>query len=314
MKDERKGGHWQESASLSIDRKEFENFSLESFSLGKTAKRPELSQRNEDRYIANDHYISVIDGATANPPISLEGHSSGEYAAIIISRVMESVRPGMYGQELINYISVRFQQALDTLPAEDVARLREAPYAKPYASFAAATLLDDRVIITQLGDVGFRRNGGEVYDNAKEIDNIHTRMRIKAINETRRRNPDLTTEELLNIGKKVILQSLKDQVQNYQNRPDQHLGYGTIDGQPVDPKFIRVFEFNAKDISTLEMFSDGYFKIGSQPTIQAWEEGFREVEAEDPYKIGRYPTVKGSTEDIFTDDRTVVIARFKPAT
>ena len=297
-------------SSVSVEQRELP-FSFESFSAGKTSKKPDLLQRNEDRWVATPHYISVIDGATANPPISLEGHSSGEYAAIVIARLLETAKPGMYGQELVNYISAGFKQALDTLPSEDAARLRDAPYAKPYASFAAASIIDDKVVITQLGDVGFRINGGKVYDNPKEIDDIHTRMRVEAINEARRRNPTLTTEELLEIGKNTILQSLRDQVQNYQNRPDQNLGYGVIDGQPVDPKFVRVYGFDARAINTLEMFSDGYFKVGDQSTIQSWEQAFREVEVEDPYKIGKYPTVKGSTEDIFTDDRTVVIAKFQ---
>jgi hypothetical protein len=38
-----------------------------------------------------------------------------------------------------------------------------------------------------------------------------------------------------------------------------------------------------------------------------WEAAFAEVERVDPEKIGRYPSVKGSSARMHTDDRTVVI-------
>jgi len=88
-------------------------------------------------------------------------------------------------------------------------------------------------------------------------------------------------------------------------------GFGEIDGSSVPKKFIKAFKFELATIDTLEIFSDGYFKVAEKPTIDSWEEAFTEVEKIDPLKIGPYPSTKSSGSGHFTDDRTILIARFK---
>ena len=57
-------------------------------------------------------------------------------------------------------------------------------------------------------------------------------------------------------------------------------------------------------VETIEMYSDGYFSVPSGFGVAAWEEEYRRVEQEDPHKIGRYMSTKGSTDISLTDDRT----------
>jgi hypothetical protein len=38
--------------------------------------------------------------------------------------------------------------------------------------------------------------------------------------------------------------------------------------------------------------------------VDAWEESFAAVERDDPHKIGRWPSTKGSMRGSWTDDRT----------
>ena len=64
-------------------------------------------------------------------------------------------------------------------------------------------------------------------------------------------------------------------------------------------------------VDLLELFSDGYFKLGEGFGVAAWERAFAEVEAEDPHKIGRYMSTKGTTPTILTDDRTYLGVRLR---
>lgn len=294
-----------------VESKQFSRFSVEAFTQGKTAKDKSKPQKNEDRWVATPHYLAVIDGATANPPIIIDGLTSGEYASATIADIVKKTPPGLSGQELIDTITDQFQKSLQQLPKETTQALRENPHAKPYASLAIAMLGTEEIKITQLGDVSFRINGRRIYSNPKEIDDIHAKQRITAIKNAQKIHPRLKLPELLEIGKNAILHSLRRQVQDLQNNSSHPLGYGVIDGSPVNGKYAQNYTLIAKGVQTLELFSDGYFKPGEKPKIKSWEKAFREVEKEDPYKIGKYPSVKGSTKEMHTDDRTILIAKFK---
>ena len=70
---------------------------------------------------------------------------------------------------------------------------------------------------------------------------------------------------------------------------------------------VQVFDRPRAALRSIELFTDGYFKPGATPALDAWEATFDEIERVDPEKIGRYPSVKGSAPRMRTDDRTVVI-------
>ena len=93
----------------------------------------------------------------------------------------------------------------------------------------------------------------------------------------------------------------------YQNTTTSPLGYAVLDGSAVPMELVRVFDRPRASLHTIELFTDGYFEPGATPDVAAWEAAFEEVERVDPEKIGRYPSVKGSTPEAWTDDRTVVI-------
>ena len=63
-------------------------------------------------------------------------------------------------------------------------------------------------------------------------------------------------------------------------------------------------------IRSIELYTDGYFKPGATPALDDWEAAFAEVERIDPEKIGRYPSVKGSSARMRADDRSDVIVHF----
>jgi len=95
----------------------------------------------------------------------------------------------------------------------------------------------------------------------------------------------------------------------HQNNPDSVLGYSGLDGFPVPPSLVRVLERPRAEVSTLELFTDGYFQPGATFGVASWEAAFREVERTDAEKVRTHLAPKGSTPRVFADDRTYLGVR-----
>lgn len=91
---------------------------------------------------------------------------------------------------------------------------------------------------------------------------------------------------------------------HYQNDLSTVLGYVCLDGFDVPESLIRVERFPRSDVRTIEIFSDGYFKMGEGFGVASWEKAFADVEREDPAKVLLYPSPKGSIGSVWADDRT----------
>lgn len=98
---------------------------------------------------------------------------------------------------------------------------------------------------------------------------------------------------------------------DFQNVTEPVLGYGGLDGFDVPNRFVETRSYALSEIETIELFSDGYFKLGDGFGVASWEAAFAEVEAEDLHKIGRYMSTKGTTSTILTDDRSYLGVRLK---
>ena len=96
----------------------------------------------------------------------------------------------------------------------------------------------------------------------------------------------------------------------FANNTASPLSYSVLDGFEIPLSLVRVIDRPRAALRSIELFTDGYFKPGDAPALDDWEAAFAEVERVDPEKIGRYPSVKGSTARMNTDDRTVVIVHF----
>ncbi len=83
-----------------------------------------------------------------------------------------------------------------------------------------------------------------------------------------------------------------------------------IDGFEVPSAFVRVETRAAASVNSIELFTDGYFRLAEAPSLAAWEAAADAVEREDSEKVGAYAAPKGSVGRIRTDDRTVVVATF----
>lgn len=97
----------------------------------------------------------------------------------------------------------------------------------------------------------------------------------------------------------------------FRNRPEP-LGYGCLDGFPVPDAFVALHELSLERVHTVEIFSDGYFGLPAGSALRDWEAHIAAVERDDPAKVGRTPSTKGSSPGRFSDDRTILILRKDP--
>ena len=130
-------------------------------------------------------------------------------------------------------------------------------------------------------------------------------LRTSYLADAAQRFPDVPAEDILTLTDGGII----DGQGRFQNNTDSPLSYCVLDGFPVPMALVRTIDRPKSSFSTLELFTDGYFEPGAEPTVAAWEAAFAEVERDDPDKLHRYPSVKGTIGRIRADDRTVVILR-----
>ena len=75
------------------------------------------------------------------------------------------------------------------------------------------------------------------------------------------------------------------------------LGFSTINGRPVPRSMIVLIDRKLSEIETIELFSDGYFGFPEGTRVADWEDWIARVEEEDPEKLARFSSTKGSRDD-----------------
>jgi hypothetical protein len=194
------------------------------------------------------------------------------------------------GAELVNHLNNKIKELYVDLKIVD--EIIDPKY-RFTCGFICVRISNDKIIITYLGDLGLRINGTDVYLEKKQIDIDNSEERSKYIRETN----DVTG------SREHILPLLLKQFE-YQNNPQEPLGYGALDGTKTPSKFVKTFNYSLDKIEKIELFSDGYFDVPKEVSIDAWEKVFEKVEKEDPDKWKKYKSTKSK------DDRTIAIIEF----
>ncbi len=208
--------------------------------------------------------------------------------------------------------------------------------------------------IVLVGDSGVRINGTELFQTTKDLDGITAALRTAAWRCAARRTGDPAERERLSRGvtmqgtrheggfSAAELRAIEEEAaaacaaryptiatgliaglleggivheqRRHQNNAASPLGYACLDGTAVAEGLIGHAVLDAAGVREIELFTDGYFTPGDGFGVAAWERSFAAVEREDPAKVGRYASVKGSTGGLWSDDRTYVgIRRPSPA-
>lgn len=247
-----------------------------------------VEDRNEDFFGYTETCFVIADGATDKSGKLYDRKTGGEIVSRLVVR--EALLSSLVGIELVDFLNKKVHEAYRHYGITDV--IADPKY-RFTCGFICVRLLGHRVIVTYLGDLGFRVNGVSVYQEVKQIDIDNANRRSRYIKET----GDLRG------SREHIMPFLVGQFK-YQNNADDIMGYGVIDGSETPEKFIKVFEYNIANITSIELFSDGYFAVPKEVTIDGWEQMHLLVEREDPDKWLKYPSVKSK------DDRTIAILTF----
>ncbi|WP_245820733.1 hypothetical protein [Flavimaricola marinus] len=197
-----------------------------------------------------------------------------------------------------------------------------------------------------LGDSAVRLNGTEVHHKEKIIDHVSTVARVALFNTFIGQINDLDKAEAMSrrtiflgldmaIADGVItpahaaeiveeaieatqLHAFADLVKTFLMGGIQtQFGFGSAVGNPLCfdtmngtiPRGgeLQYFEREKTDITSIELYTDGYPCCPTDISVEAWEATFHAAEATDFHKTKQFATVKGSTSTEFYDDRSVVI-------
>ncbi len=311
------------------------------------AKDPAHPETNEDRIVVlPGRAFAVSDGATDKSGKRHGGLTGGQIAAATVAetvaRLAFDAGPAPTGTELVERISRSLRRHYVTHDLE--AEAEGDPSARFSASLALALAVPGGWRFYRIGDSGIRLNGSEtlldestldpVYSTFRAalwhrfvakglpIDEVDRRARLRlvegaahpsedvglvaeagaeAADRVVQRFPFLDTREV----KRIFERGLARQA-DYRGL-GHPLGYGPLDGWPIDDRFIRIDERPADVVRSIELFSDGYYGVAPGTSVADWEAWHAVVQREDPHRIGRFAATKGSAPARNADDRSVVI-------
>lgn len=254
---------------------------VEYFSKGKT------EDKNEDYFNHNENCFVIADGATDKSGRKYNGKTGGELVSRLI--VKESLSSRLNGEELIIFLNKKVYELYENLNI--ISDINDPKYRFTSACIVVR-IIEDKIVVTCIGDSGFRINGREIHKKNGQIDINVSEERAKYIRET----GDVA-------GSREYIMPLLLKQFEYQNNADSPLGYGAIDGITTPLKFIKTYEYQKNNIKSIELFTDGYFDIPDGTTIKDWENSFDKLEREDPDKWKKFKSTKSK------DDRTIAIIK-----
>lgn len=283
----------------------------------------------------------VFDGATDPRGTRVDGIAAGRLAALAAAAAMAELAQdpqtaAMPGRRIIEHLAAALRR-----------ESRGLDLFIPPSTTAAIALdcgADWRFLL--LGDSGLRINATEVFRSEKLIDRVSTFARVAVFKLLRSRHDvdddvemsaratillgfdhavgrgllsateakeivDATAWETGLAGQVELVDRFLSggiQIQHqFGNSHGNPLCFETLNGTPSALEELLDFTRPKSEITSIELYSDGYAALPDEPTAAAWEAAFARTEAEDFHRIGPFATVKGSTALEFFDDRTVVI-------
>lgn len=283
----------------------------------------------------------VFDGATDPLGTVVDGIAAGRLAAMTVAAeltaiAVDPVARNAPGAQIIARLSAALKSRTDPLDLR----------IPPSTTIAAALDCGETWRFLLLGDSAIRLNGTEVHHFEKIIDRVSTVARVALFRTFASQNSDRDAVEAsarrgiflgldLAVREGVItharaadivqdaitatgLEDVSDTVErflmggiqtqfNFGNATGNPLCFDTMDGTIPQGQELCDFERAKTDITSIEIYSDGYPALSSEPSVAGWEAAFHTAEATDFHKIDQFATVKGSTSKEFYDDRSVVI-------
>lgn len=257
------------------------------------------AQANEDGIFVNEHFVAVIDGATAKSDLKIDNKSTGRLATELVIDAIKEFPDSIKMEAAISAITKRIydfyveHNLLDEIQKNPAKRLTANGVI--YSSY--------RKEIWQVGDC--RCLAGSVYSlGEKEIDRIMSEARA-AFNEIMILDGYPEDSLLVNdLGRNFIKPFLEKQ-SLLQNNPGKGLQYAfpVFDGFAIQPELVNVFHVNGSD--EIVLTSDGYPEVFG--TLKESEQYLYNILKSDPYCIRFYKSTKGIQKgNVSFDDRAYI--------
>lgn len=283
--------------------------------------------------------LAVFDGASSET-VNASGESPGKAASVAAANAIAAmVLNAQFFDASAEEICDQVQQHIALL------RGRFSDEGNPVTTMAAVGFDGGMARIFVVGDSGVRINGTQVFRHLKRVDDVWTNARVHVFRILSGKHDDLDLVETLSRrctfsglhyaeSQKILTADEIDQVltetlklvpvdgaemllrygikkqHEFANDADHPLGYSLLNDRKTSMTDVIDVSMKLDEITSAEIFSDGYFSIPTGTSIEDWENEFDAVEHSDPNKVGEFSSVKGSTATEFSDDRTVIAAAF----
>lgn len=257
------------------------------------------AQVNEDGIFVNEHFVAVIDGATAKSDLKIDNKSTGRLATELVIDAIKDFPDSIRMEEAIAAITKRIydfyteHNLLDEIQKNPAKRLTANGVI--YSSF--------RREIWQVGDC--RCLVGSVYSlGEKEIDRIMSEARA-AYNEIMILNGYSEDSLLINDPGRNFIKPFLEKQSLLQNNLGKDLQYTfpVFDGFAIQPELVNVFHVNSSD--EIILTSDGYPEVFG--TLKESEKYLYNILKSDPYCIRLYKSTKGIQKgNASFDDRAYI--------
>lgn len=267
---------------------------VEQFTCGKYAD----PLRNEDVLFVGEHFVAVVDGATAKSDAPWDGMPSGRFASQVLARSLTRLAGDATQDDAVDHLTA-------VLHREHVSRnLVETVTRDPVRRPTAAVVLYSRARreIWRVGDCPVLVDGTP-WPAEKSVDELTAAARAYVLQAETRKGRSIAELVAHDVGREAIAPLLRYQGW-FQNEPERgEWGHCVIDGLPV-PRWGRE-RLACTAGAEIVLASDGYPELA--PTLAATEALLQDALREDPLCVARLRSTKGVYPgQVSFDDRTYV--------
>lgn len=267
---------------------------IEHFTCGKFAD----PARNEDALHVGEHFIAIIDGATAKSETLWDGMRSGRFASQALARSLAGLASDAKLDDAVEYLTAALRGELVARNLVDA--VTREPVLRPTAAIAMFSRA--RHEVWRIGDCPVLVDGVS-WPAAKSVDGLTAAARAYVLHAETRRGRTVADLVAHDVGRDVITPLLRYQGL-FQNEPERsEWGHCVIDGFAVPGWGRECLPCTAG--AEIVLGSDGYPELA--PTLAATEALLQQALQEDPLCIARLRSTKGVYPgQVSFDDRTYV--------
>jgi glycerophosphoryl diester phosphodiesterase len=256
----------------------------------------------EDTLHTSEHYIAVIDGATANTERRWEGKTGGRRATEIISQAFNQMPPGYtarQGADLITALIHTYYTRFHLLET-----VQKDPDQRIIASCAAISFTRQEVWL--IGDCHLLL-GNRYISHPKKIDHILSEVRALVLELELQKGMTVKQLREKDKGREFIMPLLKEHTLLQNNPTASTCWFPALDGFTIPDAGIVTLPIS-QDVESIVLATDGYPVV--KDNLKESERILQKILTEDPLVFRSYKSTKGMVAgNVSFDDRAYIKVR-----